>query len=115
MTLVRKRLSKSGWILLALVIVVIIAMPILHFTGAFNMGFLDGWAVSGAQWAAMSGINVLIVSLILFGMGFGVCYVLKDYVIGVEGNNLAVTNTGNNYTPLGANPAPNNSGTVVNA
>lgn len=116
MTLVRKKLSKSGWLILAFLGIALIIAPILHFTGIFDLSFLGGWAISAAEFMTLSGWNVLIGGLIAGGIGFGLCYVLKDYIIGIEGANLQVTNTGSNYTPLGTTSAPiDNQGTVVNA
>jgi hypothetical protein len=42
-------------------------------------------------------------------LGFAVCYVLKDYIIGIEdkNNNLIVSNSGNtgSYNPLPTQPS----------
>jgi len=72
--------------------------------GDIAMGVGQTMASSG--WTFAAGASVI------GGVGFGICYLLKDYIIGIEGNNLSVTNTGSNYTPLGSNPVP--TGTAVN-
>jgi hypothetical protein len=115
MTLVRKKLSRSGIILLALLAIVLIALPIVHFTGVYKLDFLGDWAISAAMVATTSGWMAAALAVGCGAAGFFLCYILKDYIIGIEGNNLQVTNTGNNYTPLGTNSAPTNNGTVVNA
>lgn len=102
MTLIRKKLSKSALILLAVIAVGLIALPILHFTGVYDMSFLGDIAIS----AAMAGTTSGWIAAALAGgcalVGFGLCYILKDYIIGMEGNstNLTVT-SGTGYTAPG--------------
>jgi hypothetical protein len=114
MTLVRKKLSKSNIILLALIAIFLVALPILHFTGAYPLDFLGDYAIAAAMTATTSGWIAGAMAIGCGVVGFGICYILKDYIIGIEGNNLSVTNTGSNYTPLGTNPAPTSGGTAVN-
>jgi hypothetical protein len=107
MTLVRKPLSKSGKILLILAVVVLIALPIVHFTGVYPLDFLGDWAVEVAMVAASSGWMAGAIGFGCMAIGFGLCYILKDYIIGIEGNNLQVTNQSSNtgsYNPTPTQP-----------
>jgi hypothetical protein len=114
MTLIRKKIPKSGLVLLALVVVVLIALPILHFTGVYDMSFLGDYAIQIVMAGTTSGWIAAAIMGACAAAGFGICYILKDYIIGMEGNNLTVSNSGNQYQPLGANTVPNN-GTVINS
>jgi hypothetical protein len=111
MTLVRKKLPKSGWILLALLAVVLIALPILHFTGVWDQSFWGDIAISIAMAGTSSGWIAGAIFAGCGALGFGICYLLKDYVIGIEdkNNNLQITSSGNTYQPLGTT-----GGTAVN-
>lgn len=112
MTLIRKKIPKSGYLLIAIVVVAIIALPILHFTGIFDLSFVGDWAIMAADFAALSGWNAAIIGGLCAGVGFGICYTLKDYIIGMEGDKLTVTNNSNTYTPVGQTIGSNNQ-TVV--
>jgi hypothetical protein len=109
MTLIRKKLSKAALILLAIVVVGIIALPILHFTNVLNLAFLGDYATSAAQVATTSGWIAAMMAGACGAVGFGICYVLKDYIIGMEdkNNNLIVSNSGNtgSYNPLPTQPS----------
>ena len=102
MTLYRKKLSKSAIILLALAAIGLIALPIVHFTGLYDCSFLGGWATEAAMVASTSGWIAAAFAIGFSALGFGLCYILKDYVIGMEGNstNMTATNTGT-YQPVG--------------
>ena len=109
MTLIRKKIPKSGYILLALFVVVIIALPILHFTGVYDLSFLGDYAISAAEVATSSGWIAAAMAGGCGLVGFGLCYILKDYTIGMEdtNNNLIVSNNGNtgSYNPLPTQPS----------
>jgi hypothetical protein len=102
MTLIRKKIPKSGYILLALLAVGLIALPIVHFTGLYDVSFLGDWATEAAMVASTSGWIAGGIAVGCSAVGFGVCYILKDYIIGMEGNstNLTVT-SGTGYTAPG--------------
>jgi hypothetical protein len=115
MTLIRKKIPKSGYVLLAICVVVIIALPIVHFTGVYPLDFLGDWAISAAMVGTTSGWIAGSLAVGCGLIGFAVCYLGKDYLIGMEGNNLTVSNSNNQYQPLGTTSAPIvNSGTAVN-
>ena len=102
MTLIRKKIPKSGIILLALLAVALIALPILHFTAIYDLSFIGDWATGAAMIASTSGWIAAAMAGGCGIVGFGVCYILKDYIIGMEGNstNLTVT-SGTGYTAPG--------------
>jgi hypothetical protein len=102
MTLIRKKLSKSQKILLILAAIGLIAAPIVHFTGVYDLSPLGDFAMSIAMAGATSGWIAAGLAIGCGFAGFGICYILKDYLIGMEGNstNLTVTN-GTGYTAPG--------------
>lgn len=110
MTLIRKKIPKTGYILLGLLAIGLIALPIVHFTGLYDVSFLGDIAISAAMAGTTSG---WIAAALAFGcglVGFGLCYILKDYVIGMEGNstNLTTTNSGGaGYVAPGQNLSQN--------
>jgi hypothetical protein len=114
MTLVRKPLSKSAKVLLILLVVVIIALPIVHFTGLWDQSF---WGDIAIQAAMVGTENGWIAGGMAIGcglVGFAICYLAKDYIIGIEGNNLQVTNNSNSYVAQEKISTPTQ-GTVVSA
>jgi hypothetical protein len=100
MTLVRKKLSKAGWIILGLIGIGLIAAPILHFTGVYPLDFLGDWAISAAMVGTTSGWIAGALAIGCGILGFGICYILKDYVIGIDGN-LQITNNTGGYVAQG--------------
>jgi hypothetical protein len=81
----------------------------VHFTGVYDLSFLGDWAISAAMMATTSG---WIAAAFAFGcglVGFGFCYILKDYIIGIEdtNNNLIVSNSGGTgtYNPMPTQPS----------
>ena len=102
MTLIRKKLSKSQKILLAIVAVGLIAAPIVHLTGVYDLSALGEFAMSMSMAGATSGWIAAALAVGCGLAGFGLCYILKDYLIGMEGNstNLTVTNNTGSYTRI---------------
>jgi hypothetical protein len=107
MTLIRKKIPKSGLVLLILLCIVIIALPILHFTGVYDLSFLGDYAISAAMAGTTSGWIAGALAAACAAAGFSVCYFLKDYVIGMEdkSNNLIVSNSAGSYNPLPTQPS----------
>jgi hypothetical protein len=104
MTLIRKKIPKSGLVLLALFAVGLIALPIVHFTGVYDLSFLGDWAIMAAMAGTTSGWIAAAIGAGCGIVGFSFCYFLKDYIIGIEdtNNNLIVSNQGG----TGYNPVP---------
>jgi len=98
----RKKLSKSGWILLAIFAVLVIALPILHFTGILDLSFLGNGYVALMIWASSNGWNALIVGVGHIVFGVLIFYGLKSYIIGEKIS--APTATGG-YSPAPTYPS----------
>lgn len=114
MTLIRKKIPKSGLVLLAIVLVGLIALPILHFTGVFDLSFLGDYAIEAAMVGTTSGWIAGAMAAGCAAVGFGACYILKDYLIGMEGRDLTISNSNNQYQPVGQTiNGGNNNQTVV--
>ena len=64
-------------------------------------------AISAAMIATTSGWAAAAVGIGCGLVGFGICYIGKDYFIGIEGNstNLTVTNTAGSYNPPPTQPS----------
>lgn len=82
MAVARKKLSKSGWILLAMLGVLCIAAPLLHFTGIIDLSFLGVGYMGLMLWAGENGWNALIVGVGHVAFGLLIFYGLKSYIIG---------------------------------
>ena len=104
----RKKLSKSGWILIGIGVVLLIALPILHFTGVYDLSFLGSGYISIMMWASENGWNALIVGVTHFILGMLTFYALKSYIIGEKQVFMA------GYNPSGQTvPQQQGTGTVV--
>ncbi len=100
MVVARKKLSKSGWILLGIGAVLLIALPILHFTNIMNLSFLGEGYVGLMMWASENGWNALIVGSGHVVFGLLIFYGLKSYIIGEQ--QVMITTAG----ASGYNPQP---------
>ena len=110
MAVSKSKLSKSAWVLIALVIVLIIALPILHLTGFIDLSFLAvGFQTVMMQAAENTILGVLLLAGV-FVLGAATFYAAKKYFIG----NKAVV-LGNTYAPQEKISAPSQQETVVSA
>ena len=112
MAILKKKLSKSGWILIGLFVVLIIALPILHFTGVIDLSFLGTVFLSVKMYGAADVVSGILESLIWFALGLGVFYVLKNYIFGTQ---ISAAAAAQSYVPRGDLPsttAPNEEVTV---
>jgi len=96
----RKKLSKSAWILLAIMFIAIVAVAVLAVIGKISLGFLADGLVNLALWMSLSPFNVGIVLGVSFAGGMAVFYWLKAYIIGEE--QVMMSGMG----VAGYNPAP---------
>lgn len=111
----RKKLSKSAWILLAVIFIALIAVIILSFVGMINVDFLlngadeisvtgtPGFLVGLALWESGSWVNTVIMIAVPFAAGMAVFYWLKAYIIGEE-QVMMGTGIGAGYNPLPSTP-----------
>ncbi len=113
MPVIKRKLSTSGWILIALAIVAIISLPILHFVGVIDLSFLGTGFSDVLTWAASDAMNgILFVSGVFLG-GALTFYAIKTYLIGTQ---IPMTTQYPAYMPSGqtvSNPQQNNEETVV--
>jgi uncharacterized membrane protein len=113
MAILKKKLSKSGWILIGLVVVLIIALPILHFTGVIDLSFIGTVFLSVKMYGAADVVSGVLESLIWFGLGIGTLYILKNYILGTQ---ISAAAAAQSYIPRGDLPqttAPNEEVTVT--
>jgi hypothetical protein len=116
MARIRKKLSKLAIILIAVLIVAAIALVVCHFVGVIDLTFIGDYAVMLSTWMASDGWSTAIGFGVTFAIGFGICYLLKDYIIGMDTTNATITqNTSSGYSPQPTIPTqtPSNGNTVV--
>ena len=72
MPIIKKKMSTSAYILIALCIIAIISLPILHFTEILNLSFLGTGFEDIMTWAAAETLNgvLLIGGVFAGGMTF---------------------------------------------
>ena len=97
MPIVKKKLSTSGYVLIALAIIAAIALPILHVVGVIDLSFLGTGFENIMMWAATEPLNGVILISGAFIGGALTFYALKTYLIGTQIN----TSTVQPYIPTG--------------
>ena len=103
MVLIRKKLNKSAIVLIAVFLVAAIALVVCHFVGVIDLSFLGIYAQSLGMIASDSPYMAAAILGGSFVLGFGACYLLKDYIIGMEVNsNMPVAG---GYNPLPSQPS----------
>jgi len=103
MAVARKKLSKSGWILLGIIVILVIALPILHFTGVIDLSFLGNGYVGLMVWASENAWNALIVGIGHVAIGVLIFYGLKSYIIGEK--QVMITTGASGYAPQPSVPS----------
>lgn len=99
MTLIRKKIPKSGIVLLAVFLIAVVALVVCHFVGVIDLSFLGVYAQSLGMIAADSPYMAAAILGGSFVLGFGACYLLKDYLIGMEVNGPLPTGQGSYVAP----------------
>lgn len=99
----RKPLSKSGWLLLFIIFVAVIAVVILATIGYVSLAWLSDGLVNLALWASLSAYNVALLFFASFGFGMVVLYFLKAYIIGT---NISPQAVAQGAIAQGYNPPP---------
>ena len=80
----KTKMSKSAYILIAILVVAIIALPILHVVGIIDLSFIGAAFMSVMMWAAADALNGVLFVAGIFVSGALVYYALKKYVIGTR-------------------------------
>jgi hypothetical protein len=96
MPIIKKKMSTSAYILIALFIVAIIALPILHFTEILDLSFLGTGFSDIMTWAATETLNGVLLIGGVFAGGMLFYYIVKTYLLGTQ-----VSMTTQPYTPMG--------------
>lgn len=101
----KTRMSTSAYVLIALLIVIAIALPILHVVGVIDLSFIGETFMGVMEWAATDAINgVLLIGGTLI-TGMLTWYTLQKYIIGTKIRTVTV----GGYQPTGqniSNPQP---------
>ena len=112
MPIIKSKMSKSAWILIALMIVAVISLPILHLVGVIDLSFIGTGFMNILAWGATDALNgVLLLGGVFLG-GVLTWYTLKKYIFGTQ----IPTTTIGNYNPIGqqiSQPQPQKEETVV--
>ena len=113
MALMKKKMSTSAYVLIALLIVAIVSLPILHFVGVIDLSFLGVALQDIMMWAATDALNgILLVGGVFVG-GALTWHVIKTYLVGTK---IPMTTQYPAYMPGGqsvSNPQQTNDETVV--
>lgn len=97
MPIVKSKMSKSAWVLIALAIVAVISLPILHLVGIIDLSFIGTGVMNIQAWGAADGLNLVLLWSGLFLAGVLTWYTLKKYIFGTQ----IPTTTIGNYNPIG--------------
>ncbi len=105
MAVARKKLSKSTYILLAIIFIAVIVAVVLHFTYhavgfGIDLNFIGDIAIALISFGASSGWSAGIVLAIPFVVGMLCFYALKAYFIGEKQVMIGT------IAPSGYNPQP---------
>jgi hypothetical protein len=100
MPILKTKMSKSAWVLIALLVIAIIALPILHLVGFINLSFIGDGFMAILAWGADSTLNGVLLIGGSFTLGVVVYYAVKKYIIGTQ---IPATIP---YTPVGQTISP---------
>lgn len=98
MAVTKTKMSKSAWVLVALIIVAIISLPILHIVGVIDLSFLGEGFMGIMTWASTEALNGALLLAGVFVGGMLTYYTLKKYFIGTK---IPLTTQYPTYTPGG--------------
>ena len=80
----KTKLSKSAYILIAIAVIAIIALPLLHVVGVIDLSFIGNGFMAVMMWAAADGMNGVLFVSGIFISGALFYYAIKKYVIGTK-------------------------------
>jgi hypothetical protein len=104
MAVARKKMSKSGYILIILAVIAMVALPILHIVGVIDLTFLSDGLMGVMMWGSMSPINSVIIVGSTFAIGMFTFYMLKGYLIGEK--QVMYHGAAAPYNPMGQTISP---------
>jgi hypothetical protein len=84
MATVKTKMSKSAYVLIAIVVVAIITLPILHVVGILDLSFIGAAFMGVMMWGAADALNGILLIGGVFVAGALTYYVLKKYLIGTK-------------------------------
>lgn len=96
MPVIKKKMSTSAYILIALIIVAVISLPILHMVGVINLTFLADGFSDIMLWASENTLNGALLMGGVFTGGAFFYYIVRTYLLGTQ-----VPVTAGTYTPMG--------------
>jgi len=102
MPVLKRKLSTSGYVLIALLVVAIIALPILHVVGLIDLSFIGTGFEAIMMWAATDVLNGVLFVAGIFVSGALFFYVVKTYLLGTH---IPAGVAGSAYIPRGDIPA----------
>jgi hypothetical protein len=92
----KSRLSKSGWLIIFLLIGLLIALPVLHVLGVIDLSFIGAAFVGYTMFGAVEPIIGVLQALGYIGLGVLIFWVIKTYITGTKVNTQQ-----NTYMPQG--------------
>lgn len=96
MPILKKKMSASAWILVAIIVIAIISLPILHMVGVLDLSFIGDAFMGYVSWQASDAMCAVLGALGWVAVGAISVYILKTYFIGTQ-----VPVTAGTYTPVG--------------
>lgn len=97
MPTIKRKMSASAWILVALAVIAIIALPILHVFEIVDLSFIGDGFMNILAWGATDTLNGALMLGGVFIGGALFYYTIRTYFIGTQ---VPVT-TVSNYNPIG--------------
>lgn len=96
MPTIKRKMSTSAWILVALLIIAVISLPILHMVGILDLSFIGDGFLNILAWGATDALNGALMLGGAFVGGALFYYTLKTYFIGTQ-----ISSTVTPYVPTG--------------
>jgi len=101
MPILKKKMSASAYVLIALLIVVAIAAVVLHIVGIWDLSFIGEGFGGIMVWAATDPMNGALLLGGVFVGGMITFYALKTYLFGTQ-----IPLTAGTYMPMGQQISP---------
>lgn len=101
MPILKSKMSKSAYVLIAILICVIIALPILHLVGVIDLSFIGDGFTGILVWGSEGVLNGVLLLGGFFAAGALFYYALKKYILGTQ-----VPATAGVYNPIGQTVSP---------
>ena len=102
MPIIKKKMSTSAYVLIALAIVAVISLPILHMTGFIDLSFIGAGFQNIMSWAAADALNGALLVAGTFVGGALTWHVIKTYLVGTQIPTITI----GGYAPMGQQISP---------